>query len=164
MNAAPRFSGEHVATLDPEGRILLPMPLRNAFNPGREDRTLMANLEPEGCIALREPERWTAYVDRLRARASDAAASRRFLMYLAATSAGVKCDRQGRVRVPDGLLQKAGIERAKGARSEVVLSGNFDDIRIWSPERWAAFEADARAHFGADLALLHAESVGESTR
>ena len=56
MSFSPWFVGEHPATLDPEGRLLLPMPLRNVLNPGREDRTLMANLEPEGCIAVREVE------------------------------------------------------------------------------------------------------------
>ena len=114
----------------------------------------MATLEPEGCIALREPDRWVAYVDALRARATQAASSRRFLMYLAATSAAARCDRQGRVRVPDTLLRKAGLERERGAREELVVAGHFDEIHIWSRERWEAFESQARGSFADDLELL----------
>ena len=58
------------------------------------------------------------------------------------------------MRVPDALLRKAGFERAAGARAEVVVAGHFDEIHIWSRERWEAFESEARGSFGADLELL----------
>lgn len=160
------FSGEHATSLDPEGRILLPMGLRNLLNPTREEVTLMANLEPEGCICVRRVEQWDAYVARLRERAANTARHRRLTMILAATSAPIKLDKQGRLRVPDSILQKAGVDRADAARQEVVVAGHFDDLRVWSASGWQSFCTSALESFAEDLEFLegggkHLEGGGE---
>ncbi len=143
--------GEHRATLDPEGRILLPMALRNLLNPSREDRPLMATLEPEGCISLRAEEVWDAYVEGFRGAEGEGLRRRRVVTLLAANSARVKCDRQGRVRVPDVLLAKASIERGSAEKREVVVVGDLEDVQIWHPERWDGFERTAKSSFGEDV-------------
>ena len=160
MSPLAWFSGEHPTALDAEGRILLPVGLRNLLNPGREDVTLMASLEPEGCLCVRRVEQWDAYVQRLRERAGNGTRDRRLTMILAATSAPMKLDRQGRMRIPDALLERAGVPREGAERREVVVAGHFDDLRVWSSERWQAFSSEAVAAFGADLHLLEAEPAG----
>lgn len=155
------LSGEHRAVLDSEARILLPLALRNTLNPGREEVSLMATLEPEGCIGIRRTDQWDAYVRDLRALAGQSLRHRRLMMILAATSAQVKIDRQGRLRIPDALLAKGGIERAPGkdAKVEVVIAGHFDDLRIWAGARWDAFCEEALRDFGSDLEWLHTGDV-----
>ncbi len=148
------FLGEHSASLDPEGRILLPQGLRNVLNPQRDDCTLMANLEPDGSVCVRESAEWQSWVSGLRQHAHQGSRRRRVLLFLAANSAPVKLDRQGRIRVPDPLLTKAGLDRTDESRREVVVVGNFDDVRIWSPAGWRAFEEAARVSFDEDLEHL----------
>lgn len=154
------FLGEHPASLDPEGRILLPQGLRNVLNPERDDVTLMANLEPDGSVCVRETHAWQSWISALRAGSEGGSRRRRVLLFLAANSAPVKLDRQGRVRVPDPLLAKAGLDRNDESRRDVVVVGNFDDVRIWSPAGWRAFEESARAKFDEDLEQLQASRVG----
>lgn len=148
------FLGEHQASLDPEGRILLPQGLRNVLNPERDDVTLMANLEPDGSVCVRETHAWQAWVTGLRAGGDGGSRRRRVLLFLAANSAPVKLDRQGRVRIPDPLLSKAGLDRTDETRRETIVVGNFDDVRVWSPAAWRAFEERARASFDDDLEQL----------
>ncbi len=157
MSSQSFLSGEHGAVLDGESRILLPLGLRNLLNPMREEVTLMASLEPEGCICVRRVDQWTAYVDELRKQAGQTLRHRRVMMLVAATSAQVKVDKQGRLRLPDSMMAKAGIERAEGKseKSEVVIAGHFDDLRLWASDRWSNFCESAMADFGADLEWLH---------
>ena len=154
MQGATRFTGEYPATLDGEGRIQLPLVLRDEWNIRREDFRLMANLEPDGSLCLREREGWEAYVDQLRSRPTASLRDRRTLLFLAARSAPVRCDKQGRVRIPDPLLEHAGIDRTQSGRKELVIVGNFDDLRVWHPDRWHAFGEEALADFGSGVDAL----------
>ncbi len=148
MLGITRFTGEYPATLDGEGRIQLPLALRDEMNVRSADFRLMANLEPDGSLCLREREGWEAYVDQLRSRPTASLRDRRTLLFLAANSASVRCDKQGRIRIPDPLLTHAGIDRTKSGRKELVIVGNFDDLRVWNPDRWSAFGEEALADFG----------------
>ncbi|MCB9915997.1 MAG: hypothetical protein H6828_12780 [Planctomycetes bacterium] len=159
MSPQAWFSGEHATSLDPEGRILLPVGLRNVLNPGRDDVTLMASLEPEGCLCVRPVEQWDAYVRRLRERAGNGARDRRLTMILAATSSPMKLDRQGRMRIPDPLLERVGISRTDAARQDVVVAGHFDDLRVWSAAGWERFSAEAVEAFAQDLDQLEAAAA-----
>ncbi|MFT5059501.1 MAG: division/cell wall cluster transcriptional repressor MraZ [Planctomycetota bacterium] len=163
MNAQSWLSGEHTAILDGEARILLPVGLRNLLNPMREEVTMMASLEPEGCVRIRRVEQWSAYVEELRAQASQSLRHRRVMMLVAATSAQVKIDKQGRLRIPDSMMAKAKIERPtdKSDKSEVVIVGHFDDLCLWASEQWSNFCESAMADFGTDLEWLH---CGDASR
>lgn len=154
VSASNWLAGEHRAILDAEGRILLPMGIRNTLNPLREEVTLMATLEPEGCAGVRRVDQWDQYVRELRGLAGHSQRDRRVMMLVAATSAQVKIDKQGRMRLPDALLAKAGIQR-NAEKAEVVITGFFEDLRVWSAERWDEFCARALTDFAADLDGLH---------
>lgn len=159
MASVLRYVGEYSATLDGEGRIQLPLSLRSELNVRRELR-LMVNLEPDGSLCLREREDWERHVMRLRSRPTASLRNGRTLLFLAANSAPVRCDKQGRVRIPDPLLLHAGVDRTKAGRKELVIVGNFDDLRVWHPERWQAFGKEALADFGGGLEALLAGEVG----
>ena len=152
--------GQHKATLDGEGRLQLPLGLRDEMNVRRPDFRLMANLEPDGSICLRERADWETHVDSLRRAAGASTRHRRAMLFLAAHSSPVRCDKQGRVRIPDSLLGSAGMDRQAKGRKELVLVGNFGDLRVWSPERWEAFGEEALEDFEGGLdSLLEACST-----
>jgi MraZ protein len=157
MSSSTWLAGEHRTVLDPEARILLPMGIRNTLNPLREEVTLMSTLEPEGCVGIRRVDQWDGYVRELRGLAGHSQRDRRLMMLVAATSSQVKIDRQGRMRLPDTLLAKAGIERPgeRAEKAEVVVTGFFDDLRVWSAERWDTFCERALDDYATDLDGLH---------
>lgn len=157
MSAQSWLSGEHRTVLDAEARILLPLGLRNLLNPLREEVTMMATLEPEGCVCIRRLEQWDAYVQGLRKQAGQTLRHRRVMMLVGATSSQIKIDKQGRLRLPDSLMIKAGIARPSGKdnKTEIVIAGHFDDLQIWASESWEQFCEKALADFGTDLEWLH---------
>jgi MraZ protein len=160
MRATSHYVGEYAATLDSEGRIQLPTVLRDELNVRRSEFRLMANLEPDGSICLREREQWEAFVDQLRSRPTASQRDRRTLLFLAARSAPVRCDKQGRVRIPDALLTHAGIDRTQPGRKELTLVGNFEDLRVFHPDRWRSLGEEALADFGSGIDALLAHREG----
>ena len=109
----------------------------------------MASLEADGSICLRSREGFERWTERLRSAEPRSQDARRTLLTVAAFSAPVKCDKQGRIRVPDPILRLAGVERSDAR--EIVLVGGFDEIRVWSPAGWDAFAARAREGLSAGL-------------
>lgn len=160
--ASPQFLGTYHATLDAEGRIQLPAALRDEINFRQPDFRLMATLDGDGSVCLRERadwERWTAGL--LGAREPLRQQDRRTLLTVAAHSSPVKCDKQGRVRVSDALLRVLGLDRSQANAREVVLAGAFQEIRLWSAAGWEEFSASARDSLGSDLdELLSPDGLG----
>lgn len=155
-----RFLGTHVATIDAEGRVQLPAALRDEVNVRQPEFLFVATLEGDGSLCLRERERWEAWSAALGAVPIRDQRDRATLLAIAAHSAPVKCDKQGRVRIPDALLRLVGIDRADADAREVVLAGGFDEIRVWSPAGWSAFSERARAGLSDGLDRLLGAAEG----
>jgi DNA-binding transcriptional regulator/RsmH inhibitor MraZ len=56
------------------------------------------------------------------------------------------------------------MDRKRKGRKELVLVGNFGDLRVWSPERWEAFGEEALEDFegGVDCLLGTVPSTAPS--
>lgn len=161
--SSPQFIGTHAATLDQEGRIQLPAAIRDEVNVRQQDFRLMASWEPDGSLCLRTQEAWADWMGALQRRRPRDQRDRATLLTVAAHSAPVKCDKQGRIRVPDALLALLGIQRADPAGRDVVLTGAFGELRLWSPGGWLAFSEQARPALGEGIdALL--TSLGRQER
>lgn len=65
-------------------------------------------------------------------------------------SADLKMDEPGRIKLPDGQLRAAGIT------DKLVFSGAFDRFRIWSPDRFAEYDAEMAAQASANRDKLDA--------
>ena len=153
----PQFLGVHSATIDAEGRIQLPAPLRDEVNVRQPEFRFMATLEADGSLCLRSQSAFAAWAAALQARPARDQRDRATLLTVAAFSAPVKCDKQGRIRVADALLSFAGIDRSKQDSREVILVGGFQEIRLWSPGGWAQFSAQARSELREGLDALMAD-------
>ncbi|MEM8710727.1 MAG: hypothetical protein AAGG01_07220, partial [Planctomycetota bacterium] len=155
MSRRPRFLGIHAATLDAEGRIQLPAALRDELHFKQPDFQLTVSLEGDGSLALRDREEWEAWTDALlSARAIPTQLDRRTLLTVAAHSSPVKCDKQGRIRVPDALLALLGLDRSHPGQREVFLVGAFHELRLWSRSQWETFADSSRGALGAGLDRL----------
>jgi MraZ protein len=85
----------------------------------------------ERCVLVYPAEAWQALIEKMQARLlftrRDARAFAR-LMFSGAQACTP--DAEGRIPLPDGLLQYAGIE------GEAVLVGVGTHLELWSPRRW----------------------------
>ncbi len=62
------------------------------------------------------------------------------LAKLGARSKECNPDKQGRIHIPDQLLEYAEIKRGSEIDNELVLAGSFSRIQIWSKSNWNKFQ------------------------
>ncbi len=130
------FSGRYQHTLDPKGRLVLPVRFREAF-------LLGGHLTPEyvGCLSLwtppsfEEKARW--YTQRAQDDKAYAVASRHW----SANSAMVEFDKTGRFAVPAWMRDLARLD------GEVFIIGHIDHVELWNAESWEAYDQAAAASF-----------------
>jgi MraZ protein len=117
------FLGEYQHALDAKGRFILPARFRDQLGD-----VAYVTSENDGCLALWRPEEFDVKATEIRerARVGDRNVQRAF--FAGATEATP--DRQGRVAIPQGLREFAGLER------DVVVVGLFDHIEIWDAAAW----------------------------
>jgi MraZ protein len=124
------LTGTHARNLDEKKRLALPKRLREVLG---EPATLFVTPGPDRSLWVytqAELEQLAARLDQAPATDAEARVFRR--LYFAQTEA-VDVDRQGRVLVPERLVQFAEL----GA--EVVLIGVRDHLELWDAARWQQF-------------------------
>src|SRR5438445_4662991 len=124
------LTGTHPRSLDDKKRMALPRRVREQLeNP----ETLFVTPGPDQCLWLytqTELEQLAARLDQAPATDAEARVFRR--LYFAQSEA-VDVDRQGRILVPERLMQFAGLT------AEVVLIGVRDHVELWDAARWQQF-------------------------
>ncbi len=121
------FRGQYEYTVDEKGRVALPPRYREQFSAGA---VLLPGLEP--CVQVFTPEGFeerAAAVERLPYESAEGRLARRAIW---GNSWDVTKDGQGRILIPEKLLQHAGI--ARGAA--VVIVGANECLEIWDRARW----------------------------
>ena len=120
--------GEYEHTIDDKNRLTLPARFRDSFAGGV---VVTRGIDP--CLVVYTREGWEEFVasrlDGLDPFSREARQLRRLLF-----SAGIEAelDRQGRVTIPAGLIEKGGLGR------EVVVAGLGDSLEVWDREAWRA--------------------------
>ena len=130
----PLFVGKHQRNLDSKNRLTIPSKWR--FD-GDEEEVFLAMPDGSGAILVLPPkqvEKMFADVEGQKLGDENAQALQDKL-FSQAVSFG--CDKQGRINLPDELLQEAGIDK------EAIMVGRMTTFRIWSPERWAKIDPKA---------------------
>jgi len=117
--------GEHEHSLDEKNRLTLPAKLRAAFEDG-----VVLTRGLDGCLYAYPRSEWERQAGRLSSLDPLAESSRVMQRHFFAGASQGELDRQGRLVVPAGLLDYAGLQR------EVVVAGVFDHIEIWDRTRW----------------------------
>ena len=117
------FLGEFQHALDAKGRFILPARFREQLG----DQAYVTS-EEDGCLALWRPEEFDMKATEIRERARRGERDVERAFFAGAVEATP--DRQGRVGIPSGLRQFAGLER------DVVVVGLYDHIEIWDAGAW----------------------------
>ncbi len=131
------FVGTFHHTLDKKGRLVLPSKIRHQLE-GVE-----TYLSPGfgRCLALWTEDEYHAYLQRIveQARSGDTRQGHKDLRKMTSESAQINPDAQGRILVPENLLNFANLQR------EVVLVGAMDRVEIWDKEAWEADSDESTA-------------------
>ncbi len=139
------FLGEFEHTIDDKGRVAIPARFREELG---ERFVLTRGFEQ--CLQAFPRSMWenlSEKVDRLPIGSPQARNMRRILF---SPAAEVEIDRQGRILIPQGLREYAGLAE------EVLITGMNTYFELWSGERWRTLQ-DELSGSGAAIAEQMAE-------
>ena len=127
------FLGEYKCSADTKGRLMVPSKLRELFPEGE---TLFLVRSLDHCINLYTESRWSIFEEKITSLPeTESRAVRRFFY---ASMQEAEPDGQGRILLPVGLREYAGITKA------VVVLGCGDHIEIWDEEAYGSYVEEER--------------------
>jgi len=128
------FKGTYSFSIDHKGRVNIPAKFRGIPDqPDNENYVVARGFE--GCLYIYPRDSWLKVEEKLFALKiiSDPKA-RYFVRTLLSNAADVKLDKQGRIAIPQNLLELVGIKK------EATIRGVLDKLEIWDPEELAKYE------------------------
>ncbi len=125
---SPVFSGVVTHSLDPKKRLTIPVDWR--LSVGRPERVfVMPGFDGEPCLYVFPMRIMAARLESVnRALVSDPN-YRVFTRTMGENSAELPWDSQGRIRIPDHLLEKGGLS------DSIYMVGAKDRFELWQPEQ-----------------------------
>ena len=120
--------GEYEHTIDDKNRLTLPAKFRSGFADG-----IVLAFSHDGCLEAYPTAQYEETISE-RIKAIDPISREAKIMRRAYFSSATvtELDKQGRVVLPAGLSQRAGIAK------DVVVAGLYDYLEIWDREAWQA--------------------------
>lgn len=123
------YLGSYLHTVDDKGRLNLPAAFRRD---GNGDRPLVLVHVFENALTLYPEPAWAEVETRLRELLRRKPESRAYVLGITANAVEVSPDRQGRILIPQRLLDAVGIA------GPTLVVGAIDRIELWNPDRFAA--------------------------
>tara|TARA_B100001142_G_scaffold4020_1_gene4161 strand:+ start:110 stop:574 length:465 start_codon:yes stop_codon:yes gene_type:complete len=120
------FTGEFRNTIDQKNRLSIPAKYRKALSPVN-DNTFVLTRGFDQCLILYPLDEWKKVEGQLGSLSSIKVRHRNFVRSIVRCAIHVKYDSQGRIAIPENLLQYATID------SNVTVIGMIKKIEIWSP-------------------------------
>jgi len=120
------FTGEFRNTIDQKHRLSIPAKYRKALSPVN-DNTFVLTRGFDQCLILYPLDEWKKVEGQLGSLSSIKVRHRNFVRSIVRCAIHVKYDSQGRIAIPENLIQYAKI----GANVTVI--GMIKKIEIWSP-------------------------------
>jgi MraZ protein len=117
--------GEHEHSLDDKNRLTLPAKFRDELGGG-----VVVSRGMDGCLYAYAAGDWEQLAERIRALDPLSRESRMMQRHFFSGAVRADLDKQGRMVLPAGLLETAGIER------EVTVAGVYDHLEIWNRAKW----------------------------
>lgn len=132
------LTGTYTRNLDDKHRLAIPKNLREEM--GNGDRVYIAP-GTETSLVLYSDSEFEAVAKRFADASSNRPDTRNYLRLFYSRAERLDVDKQGRVRIPERLVQFGGLQR------EVVLLGVHDHAEIWDQSRWQEFLERNAAEF-----------------
>jgi len=131
----PSFIGRYDYSIDHKGRLNIPAKFRKLMDPDSQE-TFVITLGLEGCLFCFPLSEWTLIEAKLRELSITQKRTRFFVRTLTSHASDSRIDSQGRITIPQQLLQLAEVNK------EVVIIGVLNRIEIWAPARYESYQQD----------------------
>ena len=141
------FFGEFEHAVDDKGRVAIPSKFRPKLAEG-----LVITRGLDGCLFVYPMQDWERLAERIAALPTTQAGVRQFQRLIFSGAADCQLDAQGRIVLPGGLREYAGIER------DAVVIGVHTRLEVWARTRWA--DQRARVEQEGDLIAEQLSSLG----
>ncbi len=119
------FLGEFAHTVDDKGRLTVPAKFRAELESG-----LVVTRGIDRCLAIYPLEEWNRLAERVSGLPMTDRRARAFRRLVFANASDAAPDKQGRVLIPPGLREYAGID------GDVVVTGLNTYIEVWNTDAW----------------------------
>lgn len=119
--------GEYHHNLDEKGRIIIPSKIREEVG---ELFILSRGLDK--CLFIYPRNEWNNMIEKYK-ELPNTKEARNFMRFLLSGATECNFDKQGRINVPNPLMEYANLEK------ECVVIGVNDHLEIWNEEEWQDF-------------------------
>ena len=126
------FIGEYQHTLDPKGRLAIPVKFRPALKSGA-----IITRGLDNCLFLFTREQWDGLTRKLASLPLSQANSRAFARLMLAGAMEVGLDGQGRILIPGYLREYANLGGG------VIIAGLMTRAEIWNERSWKEYKGKA---------------------
>jgi MraZ protein len=123
------FRGQHDQSMDPKGRISLPVKFREVLQ-ARCDAGLVIAKHLDGCLMAYPVDEWVIKENELKQMPTGSNEMRKLKRFFITSAAECSMDRQGRILIPPTLKQHARLEKS------IVLAGSIDHFEIWDRDAY----------------------------
>lgn len=132
------FLGTHTPRLDDKGRMILPAKYREELSAG-----LVVTKGQERCLYVFPASEFGRITEALRTAPVTAKSVRDYSRVFFASASDEELDKQGRITIPQGLREYAGLDR------DCVVIGANTRLEIWDAAAWASYLEQQEPAFSA---------------
>ena len=118
------FTGEYINLIDQKNRLSIPAKFRNSLS-ASNDRTFVLTKGFDKCLLLYPLDEWQIVEEQLSSLSSIKNKNRNFIRTITRHANYVRYDSQGRIAIPELLLNYANINR------EILVIGVVKKIELW---------------------------------
>jgi len=119
------FTGEYINLIDQKNRLSIPAKFRNSLS-ASNDKTFVLTKGFDKCLLLYPLDEWQIVEEQLSSLSSIKNKNRNFIRTITRHANYVRYDSQGRIAIPELLLNYANINR------EIMVIGVVKKIELWN--------------------------------
>ncbi|MDO5036869.1 MAG: division/cell wall cluster transcriptional repressor MraZ [Tissierellia bacterium] len=125
------FFGESRHNMDDKGRLILPAKFREDLGAG-----FVMTKGLDNCIFIFPSEEWKVMENKLKSLPMTNKEARAFVRYFFAGASYGSFDKQGRIKIPQNLIDYADLEK------ESIIIGVGTRLEIWAEGKWEDYTHD----------------------
>lgn len=142
------YIGEYHHSIDEKKRLIIPSKFRETLG-----NNFIITRGIENCLFVYPIDSWEKICEKLNSLPFTKKDARTFNRFFLSGATNVELDKQGRVNIPDPLIQYANIEK------ECVIIGSGDRLEIWAQKSWDSFFDSTKDNMSDIAENLFNESV-----
>jgi MraZ protein len=119
------FIGEYQHTIDQKGRVNVPAKFREVLG-----ATFIVSKGFDGCLFGYHLDDWKQFEKKLKKIPLSNPDGRKLVRFFTSSAADVTPDNLGRINIPPGLREHAGLKK------EIISIGAGNRVEIWDKDNW----------------------------